>query len=357
MTSADIRQTDGTSAPAPPEPDGLVPDELELHQHIHGEHKAKRTLKSRLAVAFRFLLIAAALLFAVLFISDKWTEVVTALSHLSFPLVFLSFVTVMAGILCGLMSWHVLLEHLGPRVGVLRGAQIFLVGSIGKYVPGSVWAYVLQIELGSRYGVARARVFATTIFSVAVAAVGSLLAGGLIVPLLAKNQPIFLWLYALLPIGLVMLHPWVLTRLARLGFKLLRKPRPDHGLGYKVVAQSLGWALAAYALYGTHLYLMASSLGFSGVGELATSIGAMGIGMIAGLLAFFLPSGLGAREAVIVLVLGPTVGVGTATALALLSRVMFTIADLAMASAGALTAVRQRRHEVPLHVRADEDED
>lgn len=355
MTSADIRDPDGASTPDQQEP--AASGDQQAHEHAHGEHKAKATLKSRLSVAFRFLLIAAALLFAVLFISDKWADVVTALSRLSFPLVFLSFVTVMAGILCGLMSWQVLLEHLGPKVGVLRGAQIFLVGSIGKYVPGSVWAYVLQIELGSRYGVARARVFATTLFSVAVAAVGSLLAGGLIVPLLAGNQPIFLWLYALLPIGLVMLHPWVLTRLARLGFKLLRKPRPDHGLGYKVVAQSLGWALAAYALYGTHLYLMASSLGFSGVHELATSIGAMGIGMIAGLLAFFLPSGLGAREAIIVLVLGPTVGVGTATAFALLSRVMFTIADLAMASAGALTAVRQRRHQVPQHVSAVDDED
>ncbi|MBO1266859.1 lysylphosphatidylglycerol synthase transmembrane domain-containing protein [Arthrobacter cavernae] len=351
MTSADIRDPDKTSSPAP-----MEQGEPDSHQHIHGEHTAKPTLKSRLSVAFRVLLIAAALLFAVLFISDRWAEVVTALSRLSFPLVFLSFVAVMAGIICGLMSWQVLLEHLGPKVGVIRGAQIFLVGSIGKYVPGSVWAYILQIELGSRYGVARARVFASTLFSVAVAAVGSLLAGGLIVPMLVANQPIFLWLYALLPIGLVMLHPWVLTKLARLGFKLLRKPRPDHGLGYAVVAQSLGWALAAYVLYGIHLYLMASSIGFSGVGELSTSIGAMGIGMIAGLLAFFLPSGLGAREAIIVLVLGPTVGVGTATAFALLSRVMFTIADLAMASAGALTAVRQRRRDVPLHVRADEED-
>lgn len=353
MTSADTRDPNGEPAAA-----GLqipAPGELPAHQHVHGEHKAKPTLKSRLSVGFRFLLIAFALLFAVLFVSDKWSDVVVALSHLSFPMVFLSFVTVMAGILCGLMSWQVLLEHLGPKVGVLRGAQIFLVGSIGKYVPGSVWAYVLQIELGSRYGVARARVFATTLFSVAVAAVGSLLAGGLIVPLLAANQPIFLWLYALLPIGLILLHPWVLTRLARLGFKLLRKPKPDHGLGYKVVTQSLCWALAAYVLYGVHLYLMAMSLGFAGVGELGMSIGAMGIGMIAGLLAFFLPSGLGAREAIIVLVLGPTVGVGTATAFALLSRVMFTIADLAMASAGALTAVRQRRHQSPLHISADDD--
>lgn len=316
----------------------------------HGEHKSRPTLKSRLSLLVRILLIASAIIFAVVFIQSQWAEVTSALVKLSFPMVLLSFLAVMAGILCGLMSWQVLLEHLGPNVGVLRGAQIFLVGSIGKYVPGSVWAYILQIELGSRYGVARARVFAATLFSVAVAAVGSLLAGGLIVPMLAKNQPVFLWLYALLPIGLIMLHPRVLTRLARLGFKILRKPRPDHGLGYKVVASSLGWALAAYCLYGLHLYILASSIGFSGPGELASAVGAMGIGMIAGLLAFFLPSGLGAREAVIVLVLGPSLGVGTATAFALLSRVMFTIADLAMAGCAALTAVRQNRHSQPLHV-------
>lgn len=324
---------------------------------LHHEHKSRPTMKSRLSLLVRALLIAAAVVFAVVFIQGKWADVLAALTRLSFPMVFLSFLAVMGGIICGLMSWHVLLEHLGPKIGVIRGAQIFLVGSIGKYVPGSVWAYILQIELGSRYGVARARVFAATLFSVAVAAVGSLLSGGLIVPMLAKNQPIFLWLYALLPLGLIMLHPWVLTRLARLGFRLLRKPRPDHGLGYKVVASSLAWALAAYCLYGLHLYILASSIGFSGFGELASAVGAMGIGMIAGLLAFFLPSGLGAREAVIVLVLGPSLGVGTATAFALLSRVMFTIADLAMAGSGALTAVRQKRHEAPLHALEASEED
>src|SRR5690606_23657362 len=70
----------------------------------------------------------------------------------------LSLVAVVVGIMCSTMSWQVLLDDLGKPIGVGRGAQIFLVGQLGKYLPGSVWAYVLQIELGRKAGLARARV-------------------------------------------------------------------------------------------------------------------------------------------------------------------------------------------------------
>lgn len=35
---------------------------------------------------------------------------------------------------------QIVLDDLGPPVGFRRGCQISLVGSLGKYLPGSVWA-------------------------------------------------------------------------------------------------------------------------------------------------------------------------------------------------------------------------
>ncbi len=35
---------------------------------------------------------------------------------------------------------QIVLDDLGPPVGFRRGCQISLVGSLGKYLPSSVWA-------------------------------------------------------------------------------------------------------------------------------------------------------------------------------------------------------------------------
>jgi hypothetical protein len=45
-------------------------------------------------------------------------------------------------------------------------------------------------------------------------------------------------------------------------------------------------------------------------------------------LAFLLPAGVGAREAILILALAGMMTAGAATAIAALSRIMFTVADL-----------------------------
>ena len=132
-------------------------------------------------------------------------------------------------ILLSTWSWQLLVDELGEPIGVARGAQIFLVGQLGKYLPGSVWAYVLQIELGRRAGLARARIFTATLFSLAVAVVAALLAGSLVLPGFVRDYDALrglVWLYLLLPIGLVCLHPRILQRLVGIGFTILRRPQP-----------------------------------------------------------------------------------------------------------------------------------
>ena len=174
----------------------------------------------------------------------------------------------------------------------------------------------------------------------------ALCASALAVPQLARDHPSLAWLpwlYLLLPIVLCCLHPKVLTAAVRWGFKLLRRPRPDHPVSGKTVFVSLAWALGSYISYGTHMWLLARSsadVGLEGWGQLT---GVMAASMIVSLIAFFLPSGAGARELVIVAALSPMVGPGAAAAYAAVSRLLFTIADLGTAGLAALTAVVAKR--------------
>lgn len=294
----------------------------------------------------RYTLLAIVIAVAVIYLWGNWAEVEKSLRTLSVGTLLFSFGALVLSIGCATMSWQVLVDDLGKPIGPGRGAQIFLVGQLGKYVPGAVWAYVLQLELGRKAGLARARVFAATVFSVAVAAVAALLAGAFAVPEIVQHDPDkswLYWLYLAIPVALVCLHPKVLTAAVRLAFRLLRRPRPDHPVSYRTVGLSLTWAFASYILSGTHLWLLVRQSIDLGVQGWVMCIGTMGAAMLAGLFIFFLPSGVGAREWVILAVLSPLIGQPAAVAFAAVSRLLYTVADLTTAGAAALVAVAAKR--------------
>ena len=275
----------------------------------------------------------------------QWDEVQQALETVQPLTAIVSFGCVILGLVAGTLSWQTLLDDMGPRVGVVKGAQVCLVGQLGKYVPGSVWAYLLQMELGRRYGIARARVFAASLFAAGVGVVASLLLGVAALPVVLDGNRELLWLYLLLPLGLLCLHPKVMTWLASLVFRVLRKPPLDHTLRRRVVARSLGWAMTSYAFFGLHLWFLANGLVDPGPSVVLLCIGTIAIGFTAGLFAVFLPSGIGVREAVIVGALATVMTVGQATGLAVASRLIFTVGDLTIAGIAALVAVIARRRE------------
>lgn len=307
---------------------------------------AQRSRRTLLINVVRTVLVVVVVVAAIWQLWTNWADVAHTISGLQWHRTLLSLVAVVIGIACSTMSWQLLLDDLGKPIGVGRGAQIFLVGQLGKYLPGSIWAYVLQIELGRKAGLARARVFAATLFSVIIAVVAALIAGALAIPVLVEQDSRLgwlPWLYLTLPIALVFLIPAVLTRIVRFGFQILRRPRPDHPVTLSVVLRSLAFALGSYVAFGIHLWLLADTREGLTLSPLALCIGTMGIAMLAGLVFFLLPSGVGAREFVIIAALTPFVGPGAATAYAAVSRVMFIIADLTTAGSAAGLAVLARR--------------
>jgi hypothetical protein len=315
-------------------------------QNPPADPSVRRSGRAWVQVVVRWALIVLVLAATGWAVVSQWGDVVETVRHIHPLSLSLSFALLLVGQALGTLSWQQLLDGLGPRVGVIRGSQVFLVGQLGKYVPGSVWAFVLQMELGRRYQLARARVLAASLFAAGIGVVASLILGLAALPLVLGGHREWLNLFFLLPVGLVCLHPKVMTWLARVLFRLLRRPAPNVSLRGQTVARSLGLVLAAYACYGGHLWLLVNSVADVDLRLLLLCAGATGLGMTAGLFAFFLPSGLGVREAVLVAALATAVTTAQATALAVSSRIMFTLADLSMAGLAALTAVvaRSREH-------------
>ncbi|WP_314506503.1 lysylphosphatidylglycerol synthase domain-containing protein [uncultured Microbacterium sp.] len=294
-------------------------------------------------LTLRYVLLAVVLGFAAYYLISQWNEVSQAIKLIAPASIIVSFFFVALGLGFGTVSWIAILNGLGHRIPILRSAQILLVGQLGKYVPGSVWSYVMQMELGRQYGVARPRILITALYAAGVGVVASLILGSLALPVLIDDYPQLLWLFALLPVGLICLHPKVMTWLASLTLKLFRRPPLDHEVSFSVVLRSLGAALASYICYGIHLFVLVNSLVDPDIGTLILLTGAMSIGFTVGLVAFLLPSGLGAREAVLIGAMGMLLTIPQAAAMSVVSRMMFTLADILAAGAAVLAVIIMRK--------------
>ncbi|CRK60890.1 hypothetical protein; putative membrane protein [Alloactinosynnema sp. L-07] len=309
------------------------------------EAKKGSSLKS-IAVAWaRRLLLVVVVAGAVWTLSRNWNTVWDTLKTLPWGSVLLSELSVMVGIGIGVMAWRTLVEDLGPHVGVFRCAQINLVGSLGKYVPGSVWAYLLQMELARKAKVGRARIFTASLVQVGLALVAAALFGVLAMPVLIDKFPGAIFFAVLLPVGLLALHPRLLNWATNKVLKLIKRSPLERPLHFRMVGEALGFQIVSYFFYGLHLWVLVDAVGAaSGLTGLLLCTGAIAIGLNAGMFVFVLPSGAGVRDGVIVAVLLSALPYGQALAFAVVSRVMFLIADLTTAGVAALLA----RWRVPL---------
>ncbi|KIR65950.1 lysylphosphatidylglycerol synthase transmembrane domain-containing protein [Micromonospora haikouensis] len=320
-------------------------------------------LKRWLSLGVRVAVVVAIAAGMVWSVVDQWPQVRSTWLGLAWQSVVLSVLAALAGMVANTMAWRAAVRDLEHRVSVPAALRICLVGQLGKYIPGSVWAYVLQVELSRRAGLPRARAFLATLVSLGLGVTAALGLGLLSLPALrdaagggdstyADSVRVALWIVAVLfPVALVCAVPRVLTALVQLALRVLRRPPLEHRLTWPGVSRVVGWSALGYALFGVHLWLLANAQATPGMEGLLRSVGSFAIAMTVGMFAFLSPSGLGVREAVLVAALAPFLegngGVGAAMGIALASRLIFTIADVLAAGLAALSGVRQLRRAAP----------
>ena len=248
-----------------------------------------------------------------------------------------SFAAVLVGLLASALVWRALLADLGTRLPLRPATHVFFLGQLGKYVPGSVFAIAAQMELGRSHGAPRSRVGTASLLFLGVLVSAGLLTAAVALPLTSPGAlERYAWVLALLPVGLALLAPPVLSRLVAVGLRLLRRDPLERPLTWRGTGAALGWALLMWAAYGLHLLLLVRTQDVApGPGLVALSTGAYALAWTAGFLVVVAPAGAGVREAALVLALSPVLDRAPALALAVLSRVLMTLGDLVWGAVGA----------------------
>ncbi len=291
------------------------------------------------------LVIVVAVVFAV---KSQWAEVRDTITQLDWWALAVSAVFVFLGMGAAVRAWQHALGALEHPIPAFDAARCYLVGQLGKYLPGSVWAFVLQTELVRRAGgVSRANGFVAVLVTVGLSITSALVVGLLALPALFHISTVAaVAVIVLVPIALVCCYPPVLTRLVNLALRILRRApaaaAADHAqdrAGPRLVRRQLGPLRRASVvprvelggIRGGHPGAVHRRDRPRHVRRRAGGRRASGIG--------------GVREAVVVAALSPFMDSGgVALGLALASRLVFTLCEVLAGFVAAIAGSRSLRN-------------
>lgn len=290
------------------------------------------TLANSRLVRWGFVLCAAVLGVAAL--ARYWSGVRAAAVSLHPWPVAGALLAAVAGIGVSVLCWRVLLADLGSRLPVGAAARVFFLAQLGKYVPGSIWPFVAQVELGREHGVPRRRSAAAGLVTIALTLVVGLVISAVCLPFVsgdAVRRYWWLWVVAALLAGC--LHPAVLNPLLGAALRLARRPPLEHALSWRGIGVAACWSALAWLAFGVHLWLLVRDLGATG-GAFLTALGAFPLAWTVGFLVVIAPAGVGPREVALAAALAPVLDPGQVVLAVIVSRLMFTVGDLAWAGVG-----------------------
>lgn len=291
--------------------------------------------------AFRagFLLLALGLAAAV--VVREWaTFSATATSLGAVPLL-LAALAAAANIVTAGMAWRQLVDGPSTPLPVRAGLTVYLVGQLGKFLPGSVWNVLAQAELASDHRVPRRHAAGAGVVNLAMAVI---VAAALAAPaalVVDGLGPLRWWFLALTPAALVCLHPFVLNRGLALLLRVARQPAPAVPLTGPRVLSALAWVVLSWVAAGALVLVLLLGAGAPLTWRtLLVSFSGYALAWVVGFVVVFAPAGAGPREAVLVVLLAPVLGTGAALAVVLVARVVTIAVDVLVAGLAYLARPR-----------------
>jgi uncharacterized membrane protein YbhN (UPF0104 family) len=314
--------------------------------------KVKRMLRFSLPVVI-FLAIA---FFLVRDWRSEWQELMTKQLQFNPWLLGCAFVGFLLQELSYGLIWRSVLRRLGCRLSLRICLRIYLSSEFVRYIPGNVLHVITRIVWVSKYGVSRSEAFASMVIEL----VTKIVAGALIfafsiifwgnvgaISNLVHGQLLFFFVgIAGVVVMLICVHPRVLNGILSLALRMMKKDpialKVHYGdILWILLAWCASWIIAGCAFF----FLLWSIWPAAPLTLLPVCVGLYALAWDVGFASFITPSGLGIREGVIAAIFGLVfpLPAGLAGIIAILSRLVSTVAELLCVGMAYLGGARQVR--------------
>jgi len=253
---------------------------------------------------------------------SQWSRVTETVTQVNAAEVAVATVAMVAGAYLSMLSWRAILADLGAPLSQRDAGALFFVGQLGKYLPGSLWPVVAQMELGKKHRIARKTSAAALLLAMLMGVTsGGIVAAGTLPFAATGDLARYRWAFLVPAVGLVLLHPRVFAAVSTAALKVIRRAPLERGLSARGLAAAMAWALLQWALWGLAASMLADGASYG------VCLGAYALSWVAGFVVVVVPAGAGVREGAFVLLVGAVTGNGAAFGVALLLRLLSTVAD------------------------------
>jgi glycosyltransferase 2 family protein len=311
---------------------------LWLVAHVRGGLAYLRAHK-RLSLALQLVIVVATVAFCVWAVRKEWSKAAPLLEDARLGYVAIAFGVVAVYYLVFILGWIRMLGAWGIDAPYRPALQAEMVSMLAKYLPGGLWQPAARtVALRKSAGVTETpTVLASILVEAALSAISGVIVfvvslawvRGVDAPLLP------LVLFALLCASL--LHPRIFRPI---GDRLLR----PFGAGaldplpFPLMLTLLLFYCATWVIGGFAVYFLFLSLGTNpGLSTVPFLGGVSAVGAIVSVLAIFVPSGLGAREASMYGLLLAITTPGPALGVTLLNRLAITVVEVVLFGVGVVT--------------------
>ncbi|WP_300013424.1 lysylphosphatidylglycerol synthase domain-containing protein [Pseudonocardia sp.] len=275
----------------------------------------------------------AVLVAATWLVVDSWDEISVALGSIGWLALAGSLPPAIGGVAAAMLAWRTLLADLGSKLSVSDAGRVYFTSQLGKYVPGSVWPFLAQIELGRELKVPRAVSFAVSILAIVLSlTVGAAVAAATLLVGPAEALRSFWWILLALPVLAAALHPAVTVGGVNLLLRALRRTPLTVRPSWSGTCRAALWQTLSWILLGLHCYVLVAAVGAAGPRVVALAIGAFALAFCAGVLFLPSPAGAGVREFALAAGLAGVLAVPQAIAVVLVSRFALMFVDAALAA-------------------------
>jgi hypothetical protein len=255
-----------------------------------------------------------------------------------------SFACGLAGVGITFGLWRDVVDGLGVAMPGVAGSRVFFLSQLGKYLPGSVWPLVIQMEAGRAWGASRRTMLAANLLAVVISCSIGLLVACLLLPLHAPGALAhYWWAWLPLPVLVGLLHPRAIPAVIDRAFALVHRPPLGERLDRRSEWHAMGWSLVSWAALGGQLTALITAFGRGSLSMYVLCTAAMALAIPVGVLFVPAPAGAGVREVVLFAVLATALPNGQALAVVVASRVILVLCDLTLAGAAVLVYQRRRR--------------
>lgn len=255
--------------------------------------------------------------------------------------------TYAVGWLPSIWFWRKLMRSLGARIRYADVTRAYCCGHLGKYIPGKAMVLIIRAGLMKDRGCAAAPAALTATYETLL-----MMGAGLCIAI--ALSPSTGWPHWIKPLATSPIIPFVLVTVACLLFypliaklltivavKMIPADMLREGRDIRIRPKLIGAGLLAFVVSWS---MSGLSLGFTlqAVSNESFQIhgwpvwtGAVAIATVVGFLAVFAPGGMGVREGMLLEVLSvqPDIGEKQAVFAALLLRLVWIVAEIAMATA------------------------